>query len=350
MNNKIRVLVVDDSAFMRLVISDMLASDPQIHIVGKARNGADAVEKVKRLKPDVVTLDVEMPVMDGVTALKSILNLNENIKVIMVSTLTSEGAETTIKCLELGAFDFVHKPSNSNPKEIEKIKENLLNKIKAAASSLKRLEIPSIPTTPASLKPISAQQKSGPYNMLLIASSTGGPQALMKMLPEIPKDFPAPIAIVQHMPPGFTKNFAARLNQLCQISIEEAAEGKLLVPQKAFIAPGGYHLVVKEKNKKIHCSLVDLPPVNAVKPAADVLFQSISLLENIRPVTVILTGMGKDGAKGALRLKEKNAFVIAESPETAIIFGMPKAAGEVGAVDVFLPLHKIAPKVVELFT
>jgi len=202
----------------------------------------------------------------------------------------------------------------------------------------------------ASLKPISAQQERIPYNMLLIAASTGGPQALLKMLPEIPKDFPAPIAIVQHMPPGFTKSFAARLNQLCQISVEEATEGVPLAPRKAFIAPGGYHLIVKEKNKKIYSSLADLPPVNAVKPAADVLFQSVSLLENIRPVTVILTGMGKDGAKGALCLKEKGAFVIAESPKTAVIFGMPKAAGEVGAVDVFLPLHEIAPKVVELFT
>jgi len=346
---KIKVLIVDDSAFMRLMLEDMLASEDEIEIIGKARNGADAVEKVKKLKPHVVTLDVEMPVMDGITALKTILDTNQAVKVIMFSTLTSRGADATIKSLELGAFDFVHKPSQSNKDEITSVKNDLISKIKSAFLSLHSDKTSKWNYEPAK-RVFKTSCEKGNYNLLLVASSTGGPQALMKFLPQLPKNFPAPIAIVQHMPPGFTKSFSDRLDQLCKIHVSEGSESTPLLPGAAVLAPGGQHMIIKRAQGRLSCHLADLPPVNAVKPAADVLFQSVSILEDVRPVTVILTGMGKDGAKGALLLKEeKDSFVIAESPETAVIFGMPKSAGELGAVDIFLPLDQIAQKVIDLF-
>lgn len=346
---KIKVLIVDDSALMRLILEDMLSSEEDIEIVGKARNGLDAIEKVKKLAPHVVTLDIEMPVMDGITALRGILEANPTVKVIMFSTLTKRGADATIKCLELGAFDFVHKPSQSDKDEIQSVKTDLITKIRSAFMSLcsdKTLKLDQ--TYPKKVSKV--PDEKGDYNLLLVASSTGGPQALMKLLPQLPKNFPAPIAIVQHMPPGFTKSFSSRLDQLCNIHVVEGSENTPMTPGVAILAPGGQHMIIKETQGRMHCHLANLPPVNGVKPAADVLFQSVSLLENAKPVTVILTGMGKVGAKGALLLKEeKNSFVIAESPETAVIFGMPKAAGEVGAVDIFLPLDQIAPKITSLF-
>lgn len=220
---KIKVLIVDDSALMRLILEDMLSYEEDIEIVGKARNGLDAIEKVKKLAPHVVTLDIEMPVMDGITALRGILEANPTVKVIMFSTLTKRGADATIKCLELGAFDFVHKPSQSDKDEIQTVKTDLITKIRSAFMSLcsdKTLKLDQ--TYPKKVSKV--PDEKGDYNLLLVASSTGGPQALMKLLPQLPKNFPAPIAIVQHMPPGFTKSFSSRLDQLCNIHVVEGSE------------------------------------------------------------------------------------------------------------------------------
>lgn len=256
---KIKVLIVDDSALMRLILEDMLSSEEDIEIVGKARNGLDAIEKVKKLAPHVVTLDIEMPVMDGITALRGILEANPTVKVIMFSTLTKRGADATIKCLELGAFDFVHKPSQSDKDEIQSVKTDLITKIRSAFMSLcsdKTLKLDQ--TYPKKVSKV--PDEKGDYNLLLVASSTGGPQALMKLLPQLPKNFPAPIAIVQHMPPGFTKSFSSRLDQLCNIHVVEGSENTPMTPGVAILAPGGQHMIIKETQGRMHCHLANLPP------------------------------------------------------------------------------------------
>ncbi len=349
-STRIRVLIVDDSAFMRKFFEDLLASVPDMEVIGRARNGSEAIQKIKTLSPDVVIMDVEMPVMDGLSALEVIMK-EHPLPVIMVSTLTSRGAEVTLKCLEMGALDFVQKPSSRDLSQIYRIGSELLNKVRLAISSKPR----EFPLRGKSLletqwkkqegKPLS----KGPFHILLIASSTGGPQALSRLLPEIPEDFPVPIAIVQHMPKGFTLSFARRLDQLSRIDVEEAEQGMSLRPGMAVIAPGGLHLLIKGSRDALFCSLSDSPPVNAVRPAADCLFSSTALIPEIKVVTVILTGMGKDGTAGARSLREKGAFILAESAESAVVYGMPKSAKNAGLVDLSLPLDRMAGEIMRNF-
>ena len=353
-NGKIRVLVVDDSALMRQFISDILRTDPRIDVAGTARDGKDALAQIKTLKPDIVTMDVEMPNMDGLKALEEIMKTNP-LPVIMVSTMTQEGAETTLKALALGCVDFIGKPSGSISLNIKDIGREIIDKVIAASTARLR---PRSGIFGNHAKPIAPAQDfrrmtppamgTGRYDIVAIASSTGGPMALSELMPKLPKKFPVPIVITQHMPKEFTGSFAKRLNESSQIEVVEGFEGLTLKPGRAVIAPGGSHLVIKRRQGAAICSLSDAPPVLSVKPAANIMFLSLADEYGGNVLCVILTGMGRDGTDGAIALKRRGAYVIAESQKTCVVYGMPKAAADAGIVDEILPLNEIPDAMVRI--
>ncbi|MBA2873973.1 protein-glutamate methylesterase/protein-glutamine glutaminase [Thermaerobacillus caldiproteolyticus] len=350
----IHVLVVDDSAFMRKVITDFLSEHPQIKVIGTARNGKDALEKISSLRPDVVTLDVEMPVMNGLEALKQIMH-EHPLPVVMLSSTTKEGAENTILAMQYGAIDFVTKPSGTISLDLHKVKEELIHKvILASRANLRTMEKQArIETTTSPLlqsyskielkpsRPISstARQKK----IVCIGTSTGGPRALQQVLTQLPKHIAAPIVIVQHMPKGFTKSLAQRLDSLSRIHVKEAEDGEVLQNGTAYIAPGGFHLLVARSGEALVARVEQSLPRNGHRPSVDVLFESVSDLSDYEKIAVIMTGMGSDGTAGLRKLKESgNTKAIAESEETAVVFGMPKAAIAANIVDHVTPLEKIA--------
>jgi len=344
---QIKVLVVDDSAFMRKVISDLLEEDPRIKVIDRARNGKEAVEKVVKLQPDVVTLDVEMPEMDGLAALKEIMHLKPT-PVIMVSSITRKGAEITIKALTLGAVDFVTKPSGTISLDMQVVAQELREKIIAAASVAvdKLAGIVSLPIAEVRKLPL---VRKGQVELVAIAASTGGPRAIQSILEKIEATSMVPIVIVQHMPKGFTKSFAERLNEVSKLDVVEGYDNLPLKPNLAVVAPGGSHLIVEyNKMGQLVCRLSDMPPLHSVKPAADLLFLSVADTVGGASLGVILTGMGRDGAEGAKAIRQKGGYVIAESSETCVIYGMPKAAVESGSVDEVLPLYEIPKRLEEL--
>ena len=352
-NGKIRVLVVDDSALMRQFISDILRSDPRIEVAGTARDGKDALAQIRVIKPDIVTMDVEMPNMDGLKALEEIMKTNP-IPVIMVSTMTQEGAETTLKALALGCVDFIGKPSGSISLNIKDVGREIIDKVIAASTARVRkagnFAAPVKPLTPAPdfRRMTPPMIGTGRYDIVAIASSTGGPMALSELLPKLPKKFPVPIVITQHMPKEFTGSFAKRLNESSQIEVVEGFEGLTLKPGRAVIAPGGSHLIIKRRQGTSVCSLSDAPPVLSVKPAANIMFLSLADEYGGNVLCVILTGMGRDGTDGAIALKKRGAYVIAESQKTCVVYGMPKAAADAGIVDEILPLNEIPDAMVRL--
>ena len=349
---RVRVLVVDDSALMRQFISDILKSDPRIEVVGTARDGKDAVAQVKALKPNVVTMDVEMPVMSGLEALGEIMRTCP-VPVVMVSTTTQEGAETTFKALAMGCVDFIGKPSGSISLNIKDIGREIIDKVIAASGAKVRQSSPlksvlsnlstlsTLPVRP----PVTAGRR---VDIVAIASSTGGPMALSELLPALPKKFPVPIVITQHMPKEFTRSFSARLNDASQIEVVEGFDGLTLKPGRAVIAPGGYHMIVKRRAGSAVCALSDAPPVLSVKPAANVMFLSVGDEYGGNVLCVILTGMGRDGTDGGKALKQRGAYVIAESQKTCVVYGMPKAAVDAGIVDEILPLDEIPEAMVRI--
>lgn len=356
---KVKVLVVDDSAFMRKMITDMLASDPQIEVLGTARNGVDAWEKIKQLKPDIITLDVEMPQMDGLQLLERLMSENP-LPVIMLSSLTQHGAEATIRALSLGAVDFISKPSGSISLDIEKVKAELINKVKMGAkvntsrvrtkttdqkkigpAVFSKQEVPYSPKFQTSL----SLPKGNVNKIIAIGTSTGGPRALQEVIPRLPEDLPAAVLIVQHMPKGFTHSLAQRLNQQSKIRVKEGEQGDKIENGLAILAPGGYHMTL-EKGGII--GLNQEPPVWGVRPAVDVLFKSIAENYPAQVVTVILTGMGHDGAAGVAILKEKNAKSIAEDKSTCVVYGMPKSVVDKGLADKVLPLSQVAVGIIQL--
>ncbi|MGC4375655.1 chemotaxis response regulator protein-glutamate methylesterase [Fictibacillus sp. Mic-4] len=337
---KIRVLVVDDSAFMRKLISTMLASDERIEVVGTARDGEDALKKVKELKPQCLTLDVEMPIMDGLQCLR-ILMKTTPLPVIMLSSMTKAGADHTIQAMELGAIDFVAKPSGSISLDIEKVKAELIEKVVLAAkvklnrrpqimSPMKKVERFERP--PCSLKKI-----------VLIGTSTGGPKALQVLLSKLPETLNAPLLIVQHMPPGFTRSLAERLNTLSELTVKEAEHGESIQNNVAYIAPGGKHMKVAEDKGILKIELSEDPPALGHRPAVNVLFDSAAHLTGFSKVAVVMTGMGVDGASGIINLKrQRNCITIAESEESSVIYGMPKAAVKTGKIDHIAHLENLA--------
>lgn len=344
--SKIRVLVVDDSALMRKVISDMLNEDPDIEVIGTARDGYDAIKKIHELKPDVVTLDIEMPKLDGINTLGYIMS-ETPLPVIMLSSYTREGAEATLKALEYGAFDFVPKPSGPISLDIRRVKEELIAKIKVAyRADLSRLKF-LLPRRERKIEKVEKVPVAKVNAVVAIASSTGGPRALQEVIPKLPSDIKASILIVQHMPKGFTKSLAERLDSLSQIDVKEAKEDDVLREGLALIAPGDYHMVVKRGEDGVVVKLNQDPPLWGVRPAADIMMLSVAEVFKNRVVGVVLTGMGRDGANGLKKIKEYGGITIAEDKSTCVVFGMPKVAIEEGAVKMVAPLNEIADKIME---
>ena len=392
----IRVLIADDSAFMRMVLSDMFRKQPDFEVIGQAVNGKEAVEKTKALHPDLLTMDVNMPVMDGLEAL-SIIMKDIPTPVIMFSSLTKEGADATIRALSLGAVDFVSKVGGSISK-VDTVEAEILAKARAAASAVHVLKgaaaftsptpiaqppAHSVPTTTPAAQP--APSPAGPPTMrrislptrkgytpppapaagiprphavpspravsggsagrkiVVLGCSTGGPKALQTVVAGLPKNLPCGVLIVQHMPPGFTKSLADRLNEISQISVKEAENHDMIEAGHVYIAPGNYHMTVGAGGREI--LLNQDPPLGTLRPAADVLFKSAAPFgKDI--VSVILTGMGSDGAVGMTEIKKTGGYIIAESEKTAVVYGMPKAVVELGIADEIKPLPEIAAAIV----
>ncbi|HOK40715.1 MAG TPA: chemotaxis response regulator protein-glutamate methylesterase [bacterium] len=353
--SKIRLLIVDDSNFMRQALANMLSSEHDIEIIDFATNGVEGVEKAIKLKPDIITLDVEMPKMNGIEALKQIMK-EAPTRVIMVSSLTIEGSKITFEALDNGALDFIAKPGSFVAVNIQNIKNELVKKI----HEVMQISITSIiqkqktkkffdETFFASLKAKPRVAKTLKYNVIAIGTSTGGPPALNTVLTKLPADFPVGLLIVQHMPVGFTAPLAERLNSVCSIKVKEAATGDIVKPGLALIGKAGTQFSLKKKGGEIEIILLPKDEKELFNPSADILMSEVANVYEGASIGVIMTGMGKDGSVGLKKMKEKGAYNIAESEETAVVFGMPKVAIEVGAVDKVLPLPKIPEELVRIF-
>ncbi len=348
----INVLVVDDSAFMRKALSMMLESDPEIKVVDTARDGLDALEKVERLQPDVVTLDVEMPRMDGITALKRIMR-DFPRPVLMVSSLTKEGAETTIEALQAGAVDFIPKQFSYVSLEITKIQEDLVAKVKTIARSRSRLFRRSAAgTTPAAAAPVRTPATAGlgasDARLIAIGISTGGPFALQHVVPALPAELPVPVVIVQHMPPHFTRSLADRLNTLSPLRVVEAEAGMRLEAGTVFIAPGGLHLTFRQgPGGSVLLATPTEPATTLHRPSVDVMFTSANETFSGRVLAAVMTGMGRDGLEGARLIKRSGGRLLAQDADSCVVYGMPRAVVEAGLADAVLPLDEIAPALVQ---
>ncbi|MEM3379073.1 MAG: chemotaxis response regulator protein-glutamate methylesterase [Candidatus Bathyarchaeia archaeon] len=318
---------------MQKVLVDLLQSDPQLTVVGTARDGEEALSKIALLKPDVVTLDIEMPRMNGLTAVRRIMETNP-LPVVMVSALTQREAQLTLKALEFGAVDYVPKPSGPISLNMDIVKEELISKVKTAASVNIRREKPKAAE-------VTTSRTGSSEKVILIAASTGGPAAVAYVLKNLPENSP-PILVVQHMKKGMTKLFAEMLNQECKIEVKEAKDGDLIRDGLAIIAPGGLHMLLT-KNGKV--KLAEGPPVNYVRPSADVTMKSAAKVYGAKNIGVVLTGIGADGAEGIEAIKKKGGLTIAQDEKTCVVFGMPAAAIKTGCVDFVLPLEYI-PKLI----
>jgi len=324
--SKIRVLVVDDSAFMRKMIPRILNTCSKIEVVGTAMDGVFAMEKIETLRPDVITLDVSMPRMDGIETLRNIVS-DFRIPTVMVSSATKKDAELTIQALQIGAFDFVTKPNSSISLNINDVKSELIEKVRIAYENpVSRLNFrhDAPPVRPE--EKVSLNIRKQAERVLAIGVSTGGPNALTYMLPQIPADFPAAIVIVQHMPAGFTEMFAMRLNSLCRIEVKEAKEGDMVLPGRALISPGGRHMKIKRKPFGTITVLSDSSSVNGHRPSADVLFRSVASEYGSSATGLIMTGMGDDGADGIGDVMLNGGLTIAQDKESCVVFGMPNEA------------------------
>jgi two-component system, chemotaxis family, protein-glutamate methylesterase/glutaminase len=349
MNNKIRTLVVDDSGFVVSLVTRKLEADPEIEVVGSARSGKEAIEKIRDLKPDVITLDVVMPDMNGLAVLEQVM-LWQPTPVVMLSALTGDGTETTIRALAIGAVDFFLKPSVINPTGSDGTGETLTDKIKRAAKSHIK-PFANVPRTPAAnhdsenlAKPLSFITHKCP--IVVIGSSTGGPRALMQVIPNLPKDFPAAILIVQHMPPVFTRSLAERLNGASQIEVKEACEGSLIKAGQALLAPGSHHMVA---GKNYRITLNQDPPVLGVRPSIDITMKSVAEMGDASFAGVVLTGMGSDGTAGSSYLKAAGGRIIVEDESTCAVFGMPKSIIKAGYADKALPIQEIASELINTY-
>lgn len=342
-NEKIKVMIVDDSPFMRMILKDIVDQQPDMKVIAIAKDGMEAVELALKHRPDVITMDVEMPKLNGIEAVKEIMK-RAPTRIIMVSSLTEEGAEITLLALELGAVDFVTKPSGSVSMDFRKMAPELIQKIRDAMKiGVNQLLSRRKPVSGLKVRSIVSGK------IVVIGSSTGGPRSLDLVIPPLPKDFPAPILIVQHMPPGFTKSLAQRLDRISNISVKEAEEGDELKPGCAYVAPGDFHMGVKYQDRKGIIYLdKKTEKINNVRPSVDYTLDKVAEIYKENTIAVILTGMGRDGAKGAFKVKFFKGVVIAESQETCVVYGMPKAVVEEGYADFVLPADKIPEKLTEL--
>ncbi|HBN53551.1 MAG TPA: chemotaxis response regulator protein-glutamate methylesterase [Stenotrophomonas sp.] len=342
-----RVLIVDDSALIRQILTDLLARDPGIEVVGTASDPLIAREKIKRLNPDVLTLDVEMPRMDGLAFLENLMRLHP-MPVVMVSTLTERGADTTLQALALGAVDFVAKPKLDVARGLEGYAEEICAKVKAAARSRVRalapapqpkrtLESMPAPATASSLKFRTTDR------LIAIGASAGGTEALRVVLEMMPADAPA-IVITQHLPASFSSAFAERLDRHSAMSVREADDGEAVLPGHVYIPAGGRHLRIIRDGARWRCRIDDSAPVNLHKPAVDVLFRSVAQNAGANAVGAILTGMGDDGARGLLEMKQAGARTLVQDEATSVVWGMPGAAFKLGAADEVVPLDQVAAR------
>ncbi len=363
---KIKVLVVDDTIVYRKAISDLLEELPEIEVVGVAHNGQIALSKIKQLKPDLLTLDIEMPVMDGLEVLEAINQQALNVSAIVVSTLTSEGGALTMKALDLGAVDFILKPGTSGINESKQqlrsilfplVKEFQAGHIKQVARQAIQPKpriraTKSKPLKTTSIRP-SRQIKTAPQSrrvkseIITMGISTGGPNALGVLIPKLPAKIGVPIVLVQHMPPIFTKSLAANLNKKSKLTVKEAEDNETLLPNVVYIAPGGKQMkIIKANNKRDRIVKInDDPPENSCRPSVDYLFRSVAEQYENKTTAIIMTGMGSDGTKGLEILRKKNAHIIAQDEESCVVFGMPKAPIERGLANVIASLDKIAEEI-----
>jgi len=340
----IRVLIVDDSAVIRRLLTAVIDTDPEIDVVGVAHDGQMGLDRIDELQPDLVTLDVEMPIMDGIATLRHIRKRYPRLPVVMFSTLTERGASATIEALSLGASDYVTKPSNvgSIGVAIERVKEQLIPKIKALCP--RRSTVPRAAPVVGAPRPRAATTG---FDVVAIGSSTGGPSALREVLAALPSSFPLPIVITQHMPPLFTKQLADRLHDGCAISVREAVTGDLLAPGLALIAPGDRHLVFARKANGVTAKLSDAPAENFCRPSVDTMLRSVHATFGGRVLTVMLTGMGADGCKETGLLRDAGGYVIAQDEESSVVWGMPGAVVHAGFSDVVVPLEGVARAIVD---
>ncbi len=348
----IRVLVVDDSALIRQLLSSILSEDPDIEVVGTAHDPYIARDKIKLLKPDVITLDVEMPRMDGITFLRNLMRLHP-MSVVMVSSLTVKGAEVTMKALELGVIDFVTKPNMDVARLLDAFSEEIIAKVKVAAKVPQGVLLRKADQAKKTIKSDGQSGTAGisqfktTDKLIAIGASTGGTEAIKEVLEHLPADSPG-VVISQHIPPLFSASFASRMNDSSQLTVCEAKDGQQILNGHAYIAPGSQHLKIVRDGARFVCHLDDGPPVNRHKPSVDVMFNSVAENVGINSVGVILTGMGQDGARGLKAMHELGVPTIAQDEKTSVVWGMPGSAVELGAIDSVLPLDKVAGKIVSL--
>lgn len=369
--SKIKVVVVDDSALVRSMLTEIINRQPDMTCIGAAADPFVAREMIRNLNPDVITLDVEMPRMDGIDFLSKLMRLRP-MPVVMVSTLTERGAEVTLRALELGAVDFVAKPKIGVADGLRQLADDITDKVRIAAKArINRLHLPAAapaspgaagapphtsvrsggataPTT-AAAKPATASPGLGRLStekIIFIGASTGGTEATKEVLASLPADSPG-VVITQHMPPGFTRNYAARLDGLCKISVKEATDGERILPGHAYIAPGGMHLSVERSGANYIARVQDGDPVNRHKPSVEVLFKSAARVVGPNAIGIMLTGMGADGAKAMREMKDAGAYCVAQNEATCVVFGMPREAIAAGGVQEVLPLTQIAQHVLD---
>jgi two-component system chemotaxis response regulator CheB len=354
MPKKIKVLIVDDSALMRKVLKEILMIDRDIEVVGTARDGEDAIEKAHAFLPDVITMDINMPVMDGLTSMQYILNDFPYLPIIMVSSLTAEGAMTTFEALELGAFDYVAKPSGTVSANLYVVGREIIQKVKLAYQSANKQNVRDRiirlhsskgknSVGVASIK--EGIGSNGLSKVVVIGISTGGPGTLMEVLPMLPPDLKAAVIVIQHMPPSFTSSFAKRLNEACQIPIKEANTGDVLQDGHGYLGAGGYHLVVRGRD-----GILRLPttPKTLYMPSVNVTMEAVlDTYGGKNVIGVLMTGMGDDGADAMVRIRKAGGITIAEDESTAVVFGMPKEAIERGGAEIVLPSYKIADAIIK---
>lgn len=333
---KYNVIIVDDSAFMRILISDIIESDENFTVIAKFKNGQELINNIDKYNPDVITLDIEMPEMDGIETLKTLKTIKNKYPVLMLSSLTQKGSIQTMKCLDLGAYDFVEKTSGFRD---EIMKKELINKLKAIVEekSRKTVDIKVDKKKTTNLKEINKKIEA-----VVVGASTGGPKALQEVLTKIDSNIGVPIFVVQHMPKGFTKAFAERLDKICKVKVVEAEDNMKIEKNTIYIAQGGYHMTVGDGNK---IKLNDEPSIWGVRPAVDKLFKSAVKVYGGNLLSAVLTGMGRDGAKGSALIKDYGGVTIAEAQETCTIYGMPKVAAETGKIDLVLPVYDIGEKI-----
>lgn len=353
MDAAVKVLIVDDSALIRQMLSEILSSDPAIEVVGTAVDPYAAREKIKQLNPDVLTLDVEMPRMDGITFLSNIMRLRP-MPVVMISSLTEQGADITLQALEIGAVDFIEKPKLDVARGMQDYAAQIIEKVKMASKARVRVKstaiekpIPTRRTADAVIsKQFNRKHFASTDKIIAIGASTGGTEAIKNVLQDLPADTPG-IVITQHIPEKFSRPFAERMNRSSAMNVSEAEDGQQILRGHVYIAPGNKHLLVERSGARYICRLNDGPPVNRHRPSVDVLFRSVAMNTGSNAIGVILTGMGNDGAAGLKEMQETGAPTLAQDENTSVVWGMPGEAVKLGAVDQVLPLEKMAATILK---